>query len=54
MIAGHYPIKKIMEMTGMSRQTIYKLESKGVIKFKRFTEGGKVYINLDELEKALK
>lgn len=54
MIDGHYPIKQIMEMTGISRQTIYRLEYKKVITFKRFTEGGKVYIKLEELEKALK
>lgn len=54
MIGGHYTIKEVIEKTNIARSTIYKLESKGVIKFKRFTEGGKVYINLVELEKALK
>jgi len=54
MIDGHYTIKEVMEKIKIGRTTIYKLESKGVIKFKRLTEGGRVYIKLEELENALK
>lgn len=54
MIDGHITIKQAVKETGYSRQTIYRMENKGIIKFKRFTEGGRVYIKLEELEKALK
>lgn len=43
-----------MELTGYCRQTIYRMEAKKKITFRRFTEGGKVYINLAEIENALK
>lgn len=54
MIDGCFTIKEITEKTGLSRQTLYRLEARKKITFKRLTEGGKVYIKLEELEQALK
>lgn len=54
MIAGHYTIQEVMKRTGLSRATIYNLEAKKIITFKRLHDGGRVYISLEQLEKALK
>jgi len=54
MIDGCYTIKQITEKTGLCRSTIYNLEAKKKIKFRRLIEGGKVYIKLEEIENALK